>query len=77
MKRSIARAMVIAGVVLGSVGGVQAAALAHPYERIAYGLTSARCHSWGDNGERAGTWDDYQCSVRNPTGYELWVHYTH
>jgi hypothetical protein len=54
--------------------GVQAAH-ADPFVRYAYGLTKARCVSWGDNGERAGAWIDYDCSRRTPEGYELWVKY--
>lgn len=77
MRQKFARVAVITGIVLSSIGVAQTAAQAHPYQRIAYDISLSRCTSWGDNGERAGAWDDYNCARRNPNGYELWVHYTH
>jgi hypothetical protein len=75
LRRQLARVLVVAGVTLGSLGVVQVAAHADPYTRIATGLTKAQCHNWGDNGERAHAWINYDCPLRNPNGYELWVQY--
>lgn len=75
MKNRIVRSVAALGVAGAAVIGFGASAAnadVTVWELEGENLTGNTCFNWGENGERAGAWIDYECIPYGNT-YDLWV----